>query len=345
MGRPWKNCLVGVALIQIAFLDLSCGEKLDTNLVQAPKEEPIYATALVGKFSLTLSRQEGDCVLSYKNAGGGEQKSEALDLAPPCNFLREYKRDDVRVVSYKKGSGTNHIVMVAGGPIYPGSVGDRFQPEGCGTETQGIAINEDRVEILMWGQPGAFWACPSRYLDEMVYLTQMPRDPSMLPDPSYKNALAPEMIKVWPKYFENTVQGISLSDLVHIDALIFVGEETITPPALNGLAEVNGDILADLNEKRDLHTKIDGRFDLPADVRLLKVDVSVESTLEKLRRMYPKSGGLIVLSRVGIGSDLEHGLVYVEHYRLDGTVKKGFCLVSTDYYDLGTGSKRWFDVN
>lgn len=175
MRKRASNLFLVLAILSFGF-HLSCeADRPEPLDIEAPHSEPVSVTTVAGSYRLQLTRNEQKCVLSYRNLRSGHEGSEEMDIAAPCNFLRDF---DGEVESRLYGNIENkvRVLIVAGGPIYPGSRGDAFQPEGCGTESQGIAVFDDRIELRRYGNHGAGQICPSKQLEEVYWATQYPKD-------------------------------------------------------------------------------------------------------------------------------------------------------------------------
>lgn len=318
-----------IPIIVGLFIQLACGGKIET-LVPAPppaEESSVYAAVSINNFALTLKKQRRDCVLSYKNEreNGGEEKSEVLDIAPPCNFIRQSKSNEVNVYSYGKTPAI-HIVMIAGGPVFPGSEGDKFQPEGCGTEIQGVVVSDGGIEIGHRSDVGAGQVCPSGALEEVFYATVDKRSPLTPENARYKNARAPMLYKERPELLEQAIFSAVLDashTSLHQPDIV---RETVKPPtleALNNLPGIGPDLLADLVGKMDHPVTVKHRF--------------------AYHSKYPETDGQVLISRAGLSADLRFAVVYVERRPLDGSVKRQFYVVSLDY-DSGHKVEKWFDA-
>jgi hypothetical protein len=354
MDRQSKeSTLLGVKMIVFFFaallFQLSCARGVETVVrTQAPGDDDgLYARVLVNGFTLSLKLHNGKCVLYYKTEGNdGGEKSEILDIAPPCNFVREPQREAPLVYTYGEAASSKHVVVVTGGPPKPG-VKDKFQPDGCGTEIQAVGVFDREVKIMQRGDAGAGAVCPSGGLDETFYAAATAKDPSSPPDNRYNDVRAPQMWKERPELVERSTIASIASEMASANGIMFIGDETIKRDSWDQISELPGvrpDFFADFKKKNEISFKLKDRFDSTADIRLLKVKGPMESELQNIKKKYANTEGIVLFSRGGMSPDLSQMLIYVESYKVGGSVEKKYCLVSWDF-DTGEKTEKWLEAH
>lgn len=136
-----------------------------------------------------------------------------------------------------------------------------------------------------------------------------------------------------------------LKNYVPIDSLVFVGEKTIRLEdlsILNDLTNVSQETINNFIEKNKTSKKIKKHFDVYAKIDLIKVSDSIDVTLKLIKEKYPKSEGIILLSKIGTNNDSSQTLIYMEHYDLSGDINKQFCITSEDNGKVK--NVEWFPV-
>lgn len=139
------------------------------NQPDSKTDGQVKSTARIEKLTLSIGRAAQTCVVSYREESSDREQGIVLDLAPPCEFMRNPAT--LVPLSYSYGKKTKkHVLIVSGGPPDE-TVTDQFMPQGCGTEFQAISIVDSKVRISKKvGQEGGISThCPSGGLDEMYF--------------------------------------------------------------------------------------------------------------------------------------------------------------------------------
>jgi hypothetical protein len=121
-----------------------------------------------------------------------------------------------------------------------------------------------------------------------------------------------------------------LSNYVPIDSTVFIGENTVQLQdvgLLDRLTEISPETLNDFIEKNKIPEKLTKRFDVYANLEIIKIESSIATTLNFVKEKYPESKGVILLSRVGENRDNSQSLIYMEHYDLLNNLTRKFCLI------------------
>lgn len=178
MTRIARHTLIAAA----CFAALACttaDQGGSNSAPPSPTPPVIYATAKVNDVALTLSNENGRCLLSYAseppiNPAGAGGNTVLLDMEAPCNFVCVYGRpDEPQVYSFRNDGRLNRkIVLVVGGKPDPsqGLQGsDQFMPQGCGTWMQKAIVHRSSISVDFPAlQPGGH-LCPSHGMDEVFF--------------------------------------------------------------------------------------------------------------------------------------------------------------------------------
>lgn len=146
------------------------------------------------------------------------------------------------------------------------------------------------------------------------------------PDPRFRSAAGdPELRKAR----ENGTYSSALQRLVEVDSLIYVGRSTIGIPDFSSLQnKLSRETIDDLITVNATSTPLPNAFDVYSNVKLVDVTQPTQ-WLEKTGKGR-SSDGLLLMSKVGLNETGTEAVIYVEHYRPNGKVDKGFCVVVRD---------------
>jgi hypothetical protein len=114
-----------------------------------------------------LEERDGKCLLVIKPWFGRPQGGNlALDLAPPCEFVRN-ETGGLETFAYLENNSLDWVSMVVGGPVDPNR-SDQYMRTGCGTQIQ--IIRSGLPNALQKGTVGTgITVCPSEGVKEKVY--------------------------------------------------------------------------------------------------------------------------------------------------------------------------------
>ncbi|MBK9152678.1 MAG: hypothetical protein IPM25_00335 [Chloracidobacterium sp.] len=119
-----------------------------------------------------LKNSSEKCTLTVKKHQSNVEllKDSQLELATPCEFVREPSSEAPLSYDYKRNKEEYSVVIVVGGPPSD-EVADRLMPKGCGTEFQALRVYYNRVTLgpKIDKSRQIFLGCPSGGLDEIYF--------------------------------------------------------------------------------------------------------------------------------------------------------------------------------
>lgn len=130
--------------------------------------------------------------------------------------------------------------------------------------------------------------------------------------------------------WERGTYSTVLKHLVPIDSLIFVSDRTInisSEPMREISSRLSKETIDDFILSNRGSKRVEDRFDVYADIRLVNLDQPIDQELEALHRSYPNTTGVVQFSGVGLNSDATEALIYVEFAKMNRKSNKRFYIV------------------
>ncbi|HEX8438888.1 MAG TPA: hypothetical protein VF697_27515 [Archangium sp.] len=129
-----------------------------------PEDGGLIPGVQVRDYLLRFTSSEGRCSVLFTSPT--QRGKLLLGMAPPCNVVLDYQGAP-RISAYGQNIKTWVAVVVGGAPAAEGAM-DPVLKIPCGTQIQGILIQEGRIEASRQVFDGNAF-CPGAGMDEKIY--------------------------------------------------------------------------------------------------------------------------------------------------------------------------------